>query len=132
MGGIGRPRYNAQMLREIPQVAQSDKKSVKRWFSDPDFDLIVWQARSGDIRRFEFCFGKGEAEQALAWKAGSGFEQFQIDDGEDRPMRHKMAPIMHKPAAINYKRVEQDFCRVAKIIDSQVVAFVKTRLQEGG
>jgi hypothetical protein len=52
------------MLAEIRDVRQIPGEGFRRWFSDGDFDLIVWYA-GGEIAGFQLCYDKGRRERAL-------------------------------------------------------------------
>ena len=68
-------------LREVSNIAQSDKHLSKRWFSSQAADLFIWH--DGErFSRFEFCYDKHRNEYSLRWKLGSGFSHARVDDGE--------------------------------------------------
>ncbi|MDH3645326.1 MAG: hypothetical protein OER80_01000 [Gammaproteobacteria bacterium] len=116
------------MLREIKAVHQSETDRKKRWFSDLDFDLIVWQKRNGTVSRFELSFDKGMDEHALTWKEGSGLKHYCVDDGENRPMRHKMSPLLGANGPVDYTVIERNFGEVATGMDVGIADFIKTQL----
>jgi hypothetical protein len=60
------------MLHEI--VGLTDEPPAKRrWFHDEYFDLFVWQTLSGELTRFQLCYGIGGSERALIWHSQGGF-----------------------------------------------------------
>lgn len=98
------------MLHEI--VGLADEPPVKRrWFHDDYFDLFVWQTVSGEVVRFQLCYGIPTSEQALVWNQEVGF--FLDGVGEEAP------------AAI-FERFESVAPTVPKVIRQVVGA----RLQE--
>src|SRR5262245_51316817 len=60
------------MMREIEGVA-SEPRLRRRWFHDDYFDLFVWENDTGDITRFELCYGSDSVERALVWRRRGGF-----------------------------------------------------------
>ena len=60
------------MLHEI--VGLTDEPPAKRrWFHDEYFDLFVWQTLSGELTRFQLCYGIHSSERALVWQRQGGF-----------------------------------------------------------
>ena len=87
--------WQSDMLREVQRVSQPSGESPRRWFEDDTLDLVVWQSADGTIVGFQLCYEKGTArERALTWLQGSGFSHLRVDDGEDRPGKYKMTPIL--------------------------------------
>ncbi|MBT8131726.1 MAG: hypothetical protein KJO35_05600 [Gammaproteobacteria bacterium] len=116
------------MLREIKKITQSNTKKRKRWFSDPDIDLMVWQENDGSISRFELSLDKGINEHALTWKKNQGLQHYRVDDGENCPMHHKMSPLLKPDNARSIGGIQKDFSAAAESIDKGIADFIKTRL----
>lgn len=56
---------------EYHKTRQDSASLKKRWFYDEDCDLILWQDEAGDIKRFQFCYGKnGPGEKSVEWRGG--------------------------------------------------------------
>ena len=51
------------MLHEIVGLAD-EPPARRRWFHDDYFDLFVWQTLSGDLTRFQLCYGIASNERA--------------------------------------------------------------------
>ena len=51
------------MLSEVA-TRQSTREPRRRWFSDDDFDLVVWFSDSGVIVGFELCYDRSRVERA--------------------------------------------------------------------
>jgi hypothetical protein len=82
------------MLRELENIRQVPGESLRRWFEDDTLDLIVWFSSEGAIVGFQLCYGKGTQERALTWLRDCGFSHMRVDDGEGRPRKYKMTPIL--------------------------------------
>jgi hypothetical protein len=110
------------MMREIEGVA-SEPRLRRRWFHDDYFDLFVWENETGDVTRFELCYGSDSAERALVWRRGAGF----FHDGE-QPAKAK--PEAH-PIVMRFEEAAQQLPenirgtvaqRVRKYVDGKIKA----------
>ena len=73
------------MIHEVKRTRQVPGEGFRRWFTDSDFDLIVWyegQDEDGPIAGFQLCYDKQGAERALTWRRATGFSHEKVDDGE--------------------------------------------------
>jgi hypothetical protein len=99
------------MLHEIVGLAD-EPPAKRRWFHDDYFDLFVWQTASGDLIRFQLCYGIHSSEQALVWQHQGGF----FHDGiEDDASTHAVA---------------ERFEAVAPTLPKTIRQTVRVRLQE--
>lgn len=119
------------MLREILWVSQVDGEPRRRWFSDHDTDLIVWQD-DNDVVGFQLCYGKSCDEQALIWQSCDGYCHSQVDPGECRPGRHKATPILVPGGSFDVDRVARDFLNRSAAIEPAISNFVYDKLLEYG
>lgn len=119
------------MLREILWVSQVDGEPMRRWFSDHDIDLIIWQDNS-DVVGFQLCYGKSCEEQALIWQSFDGYSHSRVDPGECRPGRHKAAPILVPGGRFDAERVARDFLSRSAAIEPAISNFVYDKLLEYG
>jgi len=101
----------------------------RRWFSDDDFDLVVWFSDSGSIAGFELCYDKSHAERALIWSSSDGYGHFRVDTGERTPLKN-LTPILVADGALAKDRVIAGFLEVSKNLDPAIRSFVIARLQE--
>jgi hypothetical protein len=81
------------MLREIRDVKQVPGEPRRRWFSDENFDLIVWLGPEDQILGFQLCYDKETRQKALTWLNGGGYQHSHIDDG-DNPGKMKASPVL--------------------------------------
>jgi len=82
------------MLHEIPRVRQVPGEPERKWFRSDRLDLVVWYYYDGEIYGFQLTYRDRTGELALTWFKHSGTSHKRVDDGEGRPDRHKMTPIL--------------------------------------
>jgi hypothetical protein len=99
------------MLHEIVGLAD-EPPAKRRWFHDDYFDLFVWQTASGELTRFQLCYGIHSSERALVWHRQGGF----FHDGQSR--------------ADAIEDVIADFDKVALTLPKMVRQTVGARLDE--
>jgi hypothetical protein len=80
------------MLREIHDVKQIPGEPRRRWFSDENFDLIVWFEPEDQITGFQLCYDKKSEQKALTWLKADGYRHSRIDVG-DNPGKMKASPV---------------------------------------
>jgi hypothetical protein len=121
-------RRSKNMLEEIKDVRQIPDEGFRRWFTDKDFDLIIWY-EDDEISGFQLCYDKTQGEKALTWYKGRGYAHNKIDDGEI-PYATKMTPILVPDGAFNKSEVAERFRERAVHIDDELADFVYKRLLE--
>jgi hypothetical protein len=83
------------MFRELRGVAQVPGEPCRRWFEDDQLDLVLWFSPEGTIVGMQLAYETGtNRERALTWFKDRGFSHLRVDNGEDRPAKYKMAPIL--------------------------------------
>lgn len=118
------------MLREI-SAFQVAGEPPRRWFWDPDFDLIVWLGQAQEVLGFQLCYDKAREEHAVSWQPGSGLMHCRVDDGEARPGRHKASPVLHPESeGFDAPRVAREFLARSRRIESFIAGFVHRKLLE--
>ena len=60
------------MMREIQGITD-ESSARRRWFHDDYFDLFVWQIATGEIDRFQLCYGTSSSGRALVWDRRRGY-----------------------------------------------------------
>ena len=120
------------MLREIPlyMVRQIKGEHTRRWFTDEEFDLIVWVDERGEIVGFQLRYDKQQDQRAVTWHHESGFMHNRVDDGENRPGRYKLAPIPVPDGLFQHEKVAEAFRRESIGIEEKVATFVYEKLME--
>lgn len=116
------------MLREVLNVTQNSPDTLRRWFSDSEFDLIVWHDRSeGRLVGFQLCYDLHRDEHVLTWHADRGYAHNKVDSGEDNPVRN-MTPILVPDGLFERDRVSDRFAERSQDIDDEVRALVLDKL----
>ncbi len=118
------------MLREINDVNQRPDEDQRRWFSDNDLDLITWQQSDGKLSGFQLCYDKQLNEHAIRWRIDSGFTHHRVDDGEDRPGKHKGSPILIADGTVNLTDIQRRFKNASKDLEEPLVTAVANKLTE--
>ncbi len=120
------------MLAEIKETRQIHEEGYRRWFTDDDFDLIVWyDARRAEappdpvagLKGFQLCYDKTGRERALTWTLEHGFQHNRIDAGEI-PGHAKMTPVIMADGDFSHETVAEMFRARAAGIDPALARFV--------
>ena len=116
------------MLKEM-SLGQQSEQPRRRWFTDEDFDLIVWVSEQGAPEGFQLCYDRKGHEHALTWTADAGFKHDRIDDGEENPTRNR-SPILVSDGAFPAAHVLARFEIASAEVESQVRQFVAQKLRQ--
>jgi len=116
------------MLREVKKTSQVPGKRLRRWFSDSELDLIVWEDDDGNISKFQLCYGKGKDEQAFTWRNSGSYTHDRIDDGEDVVLGHKNSPILVPDGKFSPAALVQIFIARSHNVDSKISEFICEKL----
>lgn len=121
------------MLVEVKDARQVPGEGFRRWFTDPDLDLIVWFADESQeqIEGFQFCYDKQRTEHALTWRPGRGLMHNKVDDGE-HPYGAKRSPTLIADGSIDLPRILRIFEENAGRLEPRLVKYVGARLREAG
>ena len=113
------------MLRET----LIERAPNRRWFSDDDFDLIVWFDDAAAIVAIQLCYDKSRTERAVTWSLERGHEHFRVDAGEASPLRNE-TPLFVADGPFRKDRIVEMFLRAAEALDPAIRSFVVARLLE--
>lgn len=116
------------MLREIANIRQVESEPRRRWFSDENLDLVVWQDAGREIIGFQLCYDKQRSEHALTWMSGLGFSHNRVDDGENRPGRYKASPILVADGTFNMEELAPEFLAQSEGLDPLIRDFIHRTL----
>lgn len=116
-------------MKELRNVRQIPGEPPRRWFFSPDFDLIVWLSDDQEVIGFELCYDKRRQERAISWRQNTGFRHMAIDDGEQRPGRHKSSPVPVADGDFDAPRVHAAFLAASQALPKEVVRFVAESLE---
>ena len=117
------------MLREITAIRQNSSEQQRRWFTDADMDLFVW-FQNQIPARFELSYGKGGIEYSISWKRDAGFSHHYVDDGENRPGKYKMTPILLNRTTFSICQIARDFLAASEAMEPALADFIYARLLE--
>jgi hypothetical protein len=116
------------MLREIV-TSQPTHEPHRRWFSNDDFDLVVWFDDVGAIAGFQLCYDRSKVERALTWNTVDGYRHFRVDTGEATPLKN-LTPLLVSSPEFPKDRVIAGFVEAANALEPTIRSFVIERLQE--
>lgn len=115
------------MLQEVESVRQHAEEGHRRWFTDRQFDLIVWYEGS-DVVGFQLCYDKESTERALTWYSSGSYSHTRVDDG-DEPMSARRSPVLVRDGVFDTGRVLSLFREAAAEIDPKIADLVIERLE---
>ena len=121
------------MLREQQHVHQHEGEHRRRWFHSGEMDLIVWVEDDGGPCGLQLTYDSGESGQGmkvLTWLPESGYSHDSLDEGEDRPFRYKMTPLVVADGVFEHVRVLAHFKAQAGDMPADMRAFVEDRLSQ--
>ena len=116
------------MLVEEKEVRQIQNEGFRRWFTDENFDLIIWY-ENDEIIGFQLCYDKKNEERALTWHKENRYMHNKIDNGES-PYSNKMTPILVSDGIFNKSEVAEKFRENAMKMEYGLVSFVYKKLLE--
>jgi hypothetical protein len=120
------------MLKEVVPTRQVKGEPRRVWYLDDDMDLIVWYAEQGAIIGFQLTTDKRAQEHALTWFERKGFSHHRVDDGEGRPGRPKMSPILVEDGALDAGLLLERFEERAQHLPAALRECVRGKLREYG
>ncbi|NOZ11566.1 MAG: hypothetical protein GXP09_11060 [Gammaproteobacteria bacterium] len=115
------------MLTEIPSTINHSESSRRRWFSNANMDLFLWQGKADEVLGFQFCYDKNHQERMFSWFTDTGYQHCHIDDGEASPKRN-MSPILLANANPYDQDLVSRFCANAVNIDPRIASCVAQHL----
>jgi hypothetical protein len=118
-------------LIEFEDVRQIPGEPRRRWFTCEDLELVVWCDESAGPIGFQLCYKNGGSEYALTWNPDRGFSHKIVDDGEQRPGKHKATPILVAGAPVSASLIRERFALVSVGLPVQIAEFVGKKLREG-
>ncbi len=116
------------MLREVRHVRQVPDDYLRRWFTDEDFDLIIWYKPDRAFHGFQLCYDLAGHAKALTWTEDRGFSHHGLDTGDESPLANR-APILlpnsHFDAAVVYPR----FRSSDQLLPAKIRDFVRKKIE---
>ena len=117
------------MLHEYP-ANQVTGESRRRWFSDDDWDVIVWQDDSNRVVGFQLCYDRTRDEHALTWRQDRGFTHQKVDAGESDVQHYKQSPILIADGKFDPQALANTFKQKSAKMDPAMAAFIHDKLAE--
>ena len=118
------------MLYEIPQLRQSNRIQVKRWFTSRDMDLFIWLHKNVPVR-FQLAYNKRDTEKAINWDLQKGLRHYLVDSGETDLEHYKQTPILiDMRDQIDIASIARNFLVACEKIDTGLSDFIYARLME--
>lgn len=117
-------------MNEYINVRQIPGDPERRWFYSDDFDLIVWFSDDRGIAGFELCYDKNCNMRSIEWSKTKGFRHMAVDDGEQRPGRHKASPILVPDGPFDAMRVYTAFLEASKLLPKEIANYVLQALEQ--
>jgi hypothetical protein len=116
------------MLRESHSIKYAEK-SIRRWFFDDFFDLIVWMDHQGSVNGFQLCYDKQGNERAFTWTGKSGYSHERVDNGETNPSKN-LTPILIPDGIGPAEEIVELFLAKSTLIDASIRMFIIDKLRE--
>jgi hypothetical protein len=116
-------------VHERINVRQIPGEPKRRWFSSDDFDLIVWVADDQSFNGFELCYDKGNRERSISWRRAGGFRHMAVDDGEQRPGKHKASPVLIPDGYFDARQVHSALSAVSHMLPAEIAGYVLKALE---
>ena len=116
------------MLKEL-SVGQRSDPPGRRWFTDDDFDLIVWFNDQGGLDGFQLCYDRRRNERVLTWTEDVGYRHDRLDDGEGNPTKNR-SPMLVSDGVFPAATVLERFEKSSLDIEAHIRLFVAQKLRE--
>ena len=117
------------MLKELKATRQIPGEPFRRWYTDNDNDLVVWLEQHR-ITGFQLLVPGSCGRTVVTWHEGERPTVAGLDDGEGRPGRAKMTPILIHQDTIDVGNVLQQFKGISEELPSGLAKLVEDELAE--
>jgi hypothetical protein len=117
------------MLKEVKATRQNQGEPFRRWYTDNDTDLIVW-LKQYEIVGFQLTVPAGTERDVLTWHEGKSPRVEGLDDGEGRPGRPKMSPMLTQRHGVVPTEILHHFREVAAELPSGLSALIERQIGE--
>ena len=117
---------------EVPNVRQVPGEARRRWFTDENFDLMVWFNADNTIHGFELSYDKAGYEKALRWFEDVGLSHYVVDTGEQNPAYNRSPILSQTEGRSEMKRVLELFRKSTEGLPTGLGDLVQRKLAEYG
>lgn len=118
------------MLYEVKDVRQICGEEKRRWFVDEAFDLLIWETGDKRITGFQLCYNKEGIRHVLSWQEETGYMHNLLDEGEDRPGKYKMSPILVMNGQFSGDRVAEMFLNSSIFLEKHISSFIYGKIRQ--
>jgi hypothetical protein len=92
-------------LKQLKNVRQRPDEGYRLWFANEYFDIIFWyNEEGGEIRGFQFCYGKPHMERAFTWESDSQSHHYVK---ETAAQKQGTGILRGNPGTLNIKLLKQ-------------------------
>jgi len=113
-------------------VRQHPNEPFRRWFSDDNFDLIVWFKPDKTIYGFELTYDKTDHEKAIRWFANKALSHHNVDSGEQDPRANRTPILTPVSSQTGMGHVLSSFEAAQEGLPENLAALIKSKLRELG
>lgn len=117
------------MLKELKSTRQIPSEPFRRWYTDNDNDLVVWLDQYR-IRGFQLLVPGSCGRTVITWHETERPMVAGLDDGEGRPGRPKMTPILIHKDTIDVGKVLRQFKGISEELPSGLAELVEHKIAE--
>ena len=115
-------------MEELKNVYQKKDDSIRRWFSDNYFDLIIWYDEDKVIIGFQLCYDVQNYERAITFSQGN-FSHNKIDQGNESPTKNR-TPILVADGYFDDSIVLPKFIAASKNLEAEIANYVISKIKE--
>lgn len=119
------------MLKECHAVRQIPGEPFRRWYNDNETDLVVWLEQYRIIG-FQLLVPREGNRVVITWHEGHSPTLAGLDDGEGRPGRPKMTPLLTDCNGSNTAEMMRHFRAVSAELPSGLAQLVEQKVAELG
>ena len=116
------------MLTEISDTRQIPGEGNRRWFIDPDMDLILWYEDGENLSGFQLCYDKLGAERALTWRQPDKYQHNAVDDGHVDG-GYNQTPLLVSDGHLDNDRVAAAFLSKAEKLPTELRTFIAEKIK---
>ena len=93
------------MLKEVKNVRQDDSEPLRRIFNGTDLYIITWE--DDVLVAYQLIYNKNFQKYILRWEKEKGFSHGLVDEGGERPDRHKMSSITSTSNDVTFQYIAE-------------------------
>ncbi|OVE76387.1 hypothetical protein BVX97_01230 [bacterium E08(2017)] len=114
---------------EVKHARQIEGEPTRRFFTNGQYDLLLW-LEGKRLIGYQLVLPSGHEQTAVTWRDGSGFSIYTVDNGEGRPARPKMTPVLTVRTTVDADSVLKLFKSVADYLPHGYANLIETTLSD--